>query len=162
MASEKKISRTILTRKMFQQFLESDTTFENFIAKDMKITDIDDGKISFEITIQEYHLNFYKSIHGGVIASLVDLCGSLAVSTIIRRLSRVSTDINVSYIASVGYGDTLLVNAECVELGKTLIFTTVEVHNKADGKLIALGRHSMLVTGIHNDPENEFKTENAK
>ncbi|CAG8638778.1 13363_t:CDS:2, partial [Dentiscutata heterogama] len=148
MASEKKISRTILARKMLQQFLEGDATFENFIAKDMKITDTN---------AESQQVNSWRS--DSIISRF---CGSLAVSTKGVRLTRVSTDINVSYITSVGYGDTIFVNAECVKLGKTLIFTTVDVHNKADGGLIALGRHTMLVTSTYDDSENEFKNEDAK
>ncbi|KAF0542534.1 Thioesterase/thiol ester dehydrase-isomerase [Gigaspora margarita] len=124
--------------------------------------DSTDGKISFEIPIQEHHLNAYKSLHGGMIASLIDFCGAMASASKGVRLTSLSTDINVSYVSSAGYGDTLLVNAECVKLDKTFAFTTVAVHNKVDGRLIAQGRLTLLVASILNDPENEFKNENAK
>ncbi|CAG8469501.1 10653_t:CDS:2 [Dentiscutata erythropus] len=156
MASTEKINRT---RKMLQQYLEGDATFENFIAKDMILTDSADGKVSIEIPIQEYHLNASKSIHGGMIASLVDFCGALVTASKGVRLTTLSTDINVSYVTSARYGDTILVNAECVNLDKKFAFTTVEVHSKADGRLIAQGRHTLLVTSTHND---QFKNEDAK
>ncbi|CAG8691964.1 11631_t:CDS:1, partial [Cetraspora pellucida] len=53
-------------------------------------------------------------------------------------------------------------NAECVKLGKTLAFTTVEMHNKANGKLIAQGRHTKFVVIAHTDPNNELKIGSSK
>ncbi|CAG8535455.1 12845_t:CDS:2 [Dentiscutata erythropus] len=162
MASTKKINRTILVRKRLQLYLEGDAPFENFLAKDMIITDSADGKISFEIAIQEYHLNASKSLHVGMIAAIVDFCGSIVSGSKGVRLTSVSTDLNVSYVASARYGDTILVNAECVKLDKQFAFTTVDIHNKADGRLIAQGRLTLLVISILNDPENEFMNETAK
>ncbi|CAG8610068.1 22028_t:CDS:2 [Dentiscutata erythropus] len=145
------------TEKLIERFWLV-KSFNNFLR--MIITDSADGKFSFEIPIQEYHLNASKSLHGGMIASLVDFCGVIASTSKGVRLTTLSTDLNVSYVASARYGDTILVNAECVKLDKTFAFTAVKVHNKADGRLIAQGRLTLLVTSILNDPENEFKNEN--
>ena len=38
-------------------------------------------------------------------------------------------------------GDTLLIDAECQKLGKTLAFAAVDIHKK-DGSLVAQGRHT--------------------
>ncbi|CAG8510335.1 6988_t:CDS:2 [Dentiscutata erythropus] len=148
------VSKTNWVRKIFQRML--DGGFDGLLMKDMAITNATDGKVSAEILIQAHHMNRLKTAHGGMIASLVDVCGSLAVASKGMHLTGVSTDINVSYIGSVGKGDTLLV------LGKTLAFTVVEMHNKNDGKLVAQGRHTKFVAIAHTDPENEFKIENAK
>ncbi|CAG8841475.1 37114_t:CDS:2, partial [Gigaspora margarita] len=78
--------------------------------------------------------NSSKSIHGGMITSLVDFCGALVIASKEVHPTTLSMDINVSYVASVRYGDTIIVNTECVTLDKTFAFTTVEVHNKADGR----------------------------
>ncbi|CAG8835308.1 29843_t:CDS:2, partial [Racocetra persica] len=75
----------------------------------MKITNATDGKISAEMLVQAHHLNRLDSLHGGVIASLVDVCGSLAITSKGMFTTGVSTDINVSYIGSASNGDTLLV-----------------------------------------------------
>ncbi|CAG8850716.1 9422_t:CDS:2, partial [Gigaspora margarita] len=116
-----------------------------------------DGKISAEILIQEHHLNRIKSIHGGMLALLTDVCGSLAVYSKGMHHAGVSIDLSVSYLRSAENGDTLLIDAECVKLGKKLAFTIVEVRNKADKKVIARGRHTLFVADAHNDPENLFK-----
>ncbi|CAG8781433.1 10826_t:CDS:2, partial [Gigaspora rosea] len=149
------ISKTVWVRKIFQRIVDSG--FDGFLMKDMAITNATDGKVNAEILIQAQHLNRLKIAHGGMIASLVDVCGSLAVASKGMHHTGVSTDINVSYIGSVAKGDTLLVNAECLKLGKTLAFTFVEMHNKTDGRLIAQGRHTKFVGIAHTDPENEFK-----
>ncbi|CAG8580141.1 6572_t:CDS:2 [Cetraspora pellucida] len=128
----------------------------------MTITNATDGKISAEMLIQAHHLNRLESLHGGVIASLVDVCGSLAIASKGMHHTGVSTDLNVSYVGSAENGDILLMNAECVKLGKTLAFTTVEMHNKDNGKLIAQGRHTKFVVIAHTDPNNELKIGGSK
>ena len=40
-------------------------------------------------------------------------------------------------------GDTILIDAECLKVGKSLAFATVDIRNKSDGgKLIAQGKHT--------------------
>lgn len=39
-------------------------------------------------------------------------------------------------------GDTLVIDAECLKLGKTLAFAAVDIRNKSDGTLIAQGRQT--------------------
>ncbi|CAG8499832.1 17657_t:CDS:2 [Racocetra persica] len=153
--------RTIWVRKMFHQHLEGGTTFDK-LKKDLAITNTVDGKVSAEILIQEHHLNHMQTVSGGMLALLTDVCGSLAIYSKGMHHAGVSTDINVSYLGSVGNGDTLLVDAECIKLDKKLAFTIVEMRNKADRKVIARGRHTLFIDNANNDPENLFKIEHAR
>ncbi|CAG8740220.1 5576_t:CDS:2 [Cetraspora pellucida] len=153
--------RTIWVRKMFQRNLKDGTTFDN-LMKDLVITNTADGKISAEMLIQEHHLNRRQLIHGGMLALMTDVCGMLAVYSKGMHNPGSSTDINISYLSSVGNGDTLLMDAECIKLGKNLAFTIVEIRNKADRKVVAQGRHTLFVANAHNDPENLFKIVHAK
>jgi acyl-coenzyme A thioesterase 13 len=52
------------------------------------------GKVDFELDIQKQHTNRLGTLHGGTLASLVDLGGSLAVASMGRFATGVSTDIN--------------------------------------------------------------------
>ncbi|CAG8618649.1 1420_t:CDS:2, partial [Scutellospora calospora] len=94
--------------------------------------------------------------------SLVDIGGSLAIASKGMVATGVSTDMNISYVGSAKEGDILLMNAECVKLGKTLAFTIMELYTKTDGRLIAQGRHTKFVGIAHNHPNNIFKINSSK
>lgn len=42
-------------------------------------------------------------------------------------------------------GETVIIDAECLKIGKTLAFATVSLLNKDTGKLIAQGRHTKYI-----------------
>ena len=58
------------------------------------MTNATDGKVDFELDISKDHTNRLKIIHGGTIASMVDLGGSLAVASKGLYATGVSTDLN--------------------------------------------------------------------
>ncbi|ELQ38292.1 hypothetical protein OOU_Y34scaffold00546g11 [Pyricularia oryzae Y34] len=91
------------------------------------------------------HTNRMKAIHGGTLASMVDLGGSLAVASMGLYSTGVSTDLNVTYLSSGGVaGDKLTGTATCDKIGKTLAYTTVTFNN-AKGELAARGSHTKFV-----------------
>ncbi|KAF5571883.1 thioesterase family [Fusarium pseudoanthophilum] len=91
--------------------------------------------------------NRLQTIHGGTLASLVDLGGSLAVASSGRFATGVSTDLNVTYLSPGGRpGDVLKGTATLDKIGKTLAFTQVTFTN-SKGQLAARGSHTKYVTG---------------
>ncbi|QYS96041.1 4HBT domain-containing protein [Trichoderma simmonsii] len=93
-----------------------------------------------------HNRNRLQTIHGGTIASLVDLGGSLAVASTGRFATGVSTDLNVTYLSPGGRpGDILKGTAICEKIGKTLAYTTVQFYN-SKGQLAARGSHTKHVT----------------
>ena len=51
--------------------------------------------------------------------------------------------ITCRYLRPAHEGDTIVVDAECLKIGKSLAFATVDICNKSDGgKLIAQGKHT--------------------
>ncbi|KAH0529496.1 hypothetical protein TsFJ059_004232 [Trichoderma semiorbis] len=94
-----------------------------------------------------HNRNRLQTIHGGTIASLVDLGGSLAVASTGRFATGVSTDLNVTYLSPGGRpGDILKGTAICEKIGKTLAYTTVQFYN-SKGQLAARGSHTKFVSG---------------
>lgn len=49
-----------------------------------------------ELVIEPEHTNIYGFLHGGFIASLVDVCGSVAMGTHANKGNGVSVDLNIS------------------------------------------------------------------
>ena len=47
------------------------------------------------------------------------------------------------YLSPAKKGDTILIEADCLKLGRSLAFATVDIRNKSDGgRLVAQGRHT--------------------
>ncbi|ESU15072.1 hypothetical protein FGSG_08296 [Fusarium graminearum PH-1] len=91
--------------------------------------------------------NRLQTIHGGTLASLVDLGGSLAVASTGRFSTGVSTDLNVTYLSPGGCpGDLLKGTAILDKIGKTLAYTQVTFTN-SKGQLAARGSHTKYVAG---------------
>ncbi|KAK3303190.1 HotDog domain-containing protein [Chaetomium strumarium] len=133
--------RTVLNSFMAESGLEP----RIFGAKSLRITDAKEGVVKFELNINQHHLNRLKILHGGTIAALVDLGGSLAVASKGHYSTGVSTDLNVTYLKSGGKKwEKLRGIAICQRIGKTLAYTTVSFWDDKR-KLVARGSHTKSV-----------------
>ncbi|KAG6031989.1 hypothetical protein E4U41_007350 [Claviceps citrina] len=116
-------------------------------SKNISILSAQAGRVDFELAIHKDHTNRLNIIHGGTLASLVDLGGSLAVASTGRFSTGLTTDLNVTYLASGGRpGDVLRGTATLDKIGKTLAYTTVTFTN-CTGELAARGSHTKYVGG---------------
>ncbi|KAH6842709.1 HotDog domain-containing protein [Chaetomium sp. MPI-CAGE-AT-0009] len=132
--------RTVLNSFMADSGLEP-----RLLGKQFRISNASEGIVDFELDIAKDHTNRLKIIHGGTIASLVDLGGSLAVASKGYYATGVSTDLNVTYISSGGkVGDKLRGTAVCDRIGKTLAYTTVTFWDEKRN-MVARGSHTKFV-----------------
>jgi uncharacterized protein (TIGR00369 family) len=76
-------------------------------------------------------------VHGGAIASLIDIAGTFAIIAVIG-CDAVTVDLRVDYLRPVKSGD-LVATARPVRVGRSLAVADVEVAG-ADGKIAAVGR----------------------
>lgn len=98
------------------------------------------------LPIEFMHTNRLESVHGGVLSALVDIGGSLAVSTEGLFQTGVSVEIATSFLNPGGkLGETLEVRGALLRLGGTLAFTSVEIWNVERGELVARGSHTKHV-----------------
>ena len=81
-----------------------------------------------------------QTLHGGLILSLTDSLGSLAVATHGKFMTGVSTDIGTSFVRPAGVeGDTLLASATLISMGASRI---AEAYISADEE--ACGRFDLV------------------
>ena len=78
-----------------------------------------------------------RYVHGGAIASLIDIAGTFAVIAA-TGCDAVTVDLRVDYLRPVKSGD-LVATARLVRVGRELGIADVEVV-AADGKIAAVGR----------------------
>ncbi|KAL9104747.1 MAG: hypothetical protein Q9163_000359 [Psora crenata] len=105
--------------------------------------------------------NRLGTVHGGTIASMVDLAGSLAVASNGLFATGVSTDLGVTFLNPGGrVGDTLRAEATCDKFGKTLAYTSIRFMNGTN-ELVARGSHTKYIASAWKDHNNQGEEMNA-
>ncbi|KAI0503432.1 Thioesterase/thiol ester dehydrase-isomerase [Xylaria bambusicola] len=137
---------TRFVRSVLKSFMAESGLEPRLLGANIRVTNAVRGKVDFELDITKDHTNRLKILHGGTIASMVDLGGSLAVASTGLYNTGVSTDLNVSYLSGGGrVGDKITATAVCDKIGKTLAYTSVTFRN-SKGELAARGSHTKYVT----------------
>ncbi|EDN11305.1 hypothetical protein I7I51_02998 [Histoplasma capsulatum] len=134
-------------------------------VQSLRVTAARPGVVNFELDIEKDHTNRLGILHGGTIASMVDLGGSLAIASMGLFSTGVSTDLQVTYLSSGGnIGDKILAEVTCDKFGKTLAFTSIKFTN-TNHKVLARGSHTKFVAIAFKDPKNivdQLKPENGE
>jgi uncharacterized protein (TIGR00369 family) len=107
--------------------------------------------VTMEATYEERLGNSLGSMHGGVLATLIDTAANAAVAATpdYRPGSSMATvDMTVQYLGPVR--DRLIVDATCTRRGRQLTFAEVVAHN-GDGELV--GRGLVTVRVAYADPD---------
>ncbi|KAL2119911.1 hypothetical protein VTJ04DRAFT_6872 [Mycothermus thermophilus] len=141
----KKLNPSHFVRTVWNSFKAESGLEGRLFARNLRVLRATEGFVDMELTIAPHHTNRLKILHGGAIASLVDLGGSLAVASKGYFGTGVSTDLNVSYLNNGGIsGNKVRVTATCDKIGKTLAFTRVNFYDQKN-TLIARGSHTKYI-----------------
>ncbi|XP_020637231.3 acyl-coenzyme A thioesterase 13 [Pogona vitticeps] len=127
-------------REVMKALVES-SGFDRVLNK-MTVLSASPGKVICELKVEEEHTNRGGTLHGGLTATLVDVVSTAALLYTERGAPGVSVDMNISYVSAAKIGEEILITAEILKQGRSLAFASVDVTNKATGKLIAQGRHT--------------------
>lgn len=112
------------------------------------------GHIIGKFTVQSHNLNRLKTLHGGVICSLTDTMGSLALASRGLYSTGVSTDIHTTFVSPGKDQETVTVEGKVISLGKTLATTRFELRHPVTNALLAFGSHTKFVGKARTHPEN--------
>ncbi|KAL5456955.1 hypothetical protein EMCRGX_G034184 [Ephydatia muelleri] len=138
------------TRLIFKHLLDSHC-FDR-VLKNLEVVAASRGACTCELEVTEDHLNRAGALHGGFTATLVDSVSTVAILTA-DKPPGVSVDLSVTYLSPARAGDTLVVTAECLKLGRSIVFASVDIRNKKDGVLVAQGRQTKHL-GPQKQPSN--------
>lgn len=128
---------------------------EKVLFDQMKIVDAVPNKVTFELPVDERHINRLGIVHGGVLSTLVDIGGSLALCTHGVFATGVSTDLATTFLKAAGKpGQSVLIEAHCQRMGRTMAFTFVELKHPTTGELLARGNHTKYIANIWNSEKN--------
>ncbi|XP_035406472.1 acyl-coenzyme A thioesterase 13 [Cygnus atratus] len=112
------------------------------VLRKIKLLSATPGKVVCELKVEEEHTNRGGTLHGGLTATLVDVVSTAALLHTERAAPGVSVDMNITYTSAAKIGEEVLITAQILKQGRNIAFATVDLTNKATGKLIAQGRHT--------------------
>ncbi|XBH94384.1 hypothetical protein VPH35_085172 [Triticum aestivum] len=87
-------------------------------------------------------------MHGGAVASLVDLVGSAVIFAGGSPLTGVLLDITVSYLGAARANEEIEIEARVLGLGDKTGCVTVEVRRKDNGQVLAHGGHTKYLANV--------------
>ena len=101
------------------------------------------GAFTCELEVTAELTNRFGTLHGGCVATLVDVLTTVALLTVTTQ-GGVSTDLSVSYCAPAPTGARVMITCEVLKVGKTLAWMECVLKNE-DGSVIATGRHTKFL-----------------
>lgn len=109
----------------------------------LTVTGIDTtaGTVTCELVVDTGLQNTYGTLHGGAIATIVDVVGTMALLAKDHLRAGVSVEMNISYLAAAKAGEKVLIHGRVLKTGKRLGFSEVTI-TRQDGTLLATGRHT--------------------
>ncbi|KAI0346048.1 Thioesterase/thiol ester dehydrase-isomerase [Trametopsis cervina] len=140
------------TKRVWKSFVDN-KGHDQQCFPNLRILSAKPGTLEASLKIEPYNLNRVGTVHGGLIMSLTDTLGSLAVATKGQYMTGVSVDIGTSFVKPGGKaGDTLTAKAVITGMGKSLAYTRVDFYNAA-GQLAAYGHHTKYIgrSGGHKE-----------
>ncbi len=119
-------------------FMENNIPFNAFLG--MKVTSMDEGEAEMMIPGRPELTGdpFRPALHGGVVSSLADTVGGLAVFTLVGRTRVASTvDLRVDYLRPGRIDADLFARAKVIRVGNRVAVTQTTVFQDNEDKPIA-------------------------
>ncbi|KIM66667.1 hypothetical protein SCLCIDRAFT_110220 [Scleroderma citrinum Foug A] len=141
------------TKRVWKSFLDA-KGHDALCFPHLQITRAKPGVVETALKIESSNLNRVGTVHGGLLLSLTDTLGSLAVASRGHFMTGLSTDVATSFVRPAGKtGDTLFAKATLTSLGRQVAYTRVDFMN-GNGELVAYGTHTKYIGKSASDPQN--------
>lgn len=131
--------------ELFLMGVIADEGFDSTL-EGLEVTGGGPGSVSCKLPVTKKLQNRYSTLHGGCIATLVDVVGSAALVTLSDK-GGVSLAINTLYLNPMPGGGTVVVEAKLVKLGRDVASIEVALRDDASGALVATGTHVKKLVG---------------
>ncbi|XP_047056445.1 uncharacterized protein LOC124662683 [Lolium rigidum] len=122
--------------------------FDALTVAGLRIDAIEPSRALFSFTVPPRLTNTRKHMHGGAVASLVDLVGSAVIFAGGSPTTGVSLEITVSYLNAMRANEEIEIEAKVLSIGNTTGCVTVEVRRKSTREVLAHGRHTKYLATI--------------
>jgi len=101
------------------------------------------GRCTCRFPVRAEARNRYGTLHGGCVATLVDVISTAALVTV-SDSPGVSADLSVSYLRPGPGGEDVDVDARVLKVGRALAFMEVTISD-ARGRVVAKGSHTKFL-----------------
>ena len=137
--SDSDVNKSATNDKPPKSFLDTPSlyagTYLEFLG--FRLTAWKDGFARLEMPVRPEHQNTVSYLHGGVIASLLDIAGAFSGSYGISKESvSVTINLNCNYMAP-HTADTVIVEGEIIRRTKTLFFAQSKLFDPENNRLCA-------------------------
>jgi uncharacterized protein (TIGR00369 family) len=104
----------------------------------LRPVDAGDLDAGMALTVEDRHLNQHGTVHGGVVATLVDsVMGEAVRGSLDEGRAAVTVSMTVSYLAPADVGDQLRARAELRKGGGRIIVAEADVFRDTDQLAVA-------------------------
>jgi len=123
----------------------------------MKLTIIEPGSISYEMKVLPKHLATPTTIHGGMVAAMMDgVIGVAGLSAVAQEGKLVSTvEFKISYYNPALVGDILTGKGIVEKKGSRIIYASGEIYNQ-NNKIIAKALGTLNAYPIEKSDMTEY------
>lgn len=121
---------------------------------DYTVLEWEEGNALIEMQVQPKHRNRGSSIHGGVIATLIDIVGDMAgIWTPEGERKTVTINLNVNFIAGTS-ADVVYARGTRAHATQGTLFSNAEIFEPDTGRLLANGQgiYKLLRLGTETAP----------
>ena len=110
--------------------------------------EVNEGNLVFQYTVRKEMTNPFGTLHGGVIAAMIDDAIGATLISYGEPFFYVSVNLVVDYLASAREGDVLLADTSVLKKGNQIVNAQCEVWNGDRTKLVAKGYTNLIKTEI--------------
>ncbi|ORY76304.1 HotDog domain-containing protein [Protomyces lactucae-debilis] len=135
--------------KWFIRMIGETDTFDQAILKSTEVVSAGLDKTVFRVKVLPEQCNSLGSMHGGALATAIDLLTSCAIMAMPREGAwesgaGVSRTLSVTYLRPAACDSYVLFTCKVVSLGKRSACITCDVTSETTGKVLAIGTHDKV------------------
>lgn len=104
---------------------------------------LQDSDILFRYKIHPGTLNYWGAMHGGSIATLIDISTTISITAMDKgNRKNVSIELSTDYISPIRPENDVFLICKLGKVGKTIAYTTCELYQSNNLSILATGSHT--------------------
>ena len=129
-----------------KQFTGSPSPFAHWLSG--KVISVEEKTIQFQFMVRKEMTNPVGTLHGGVIAGMIDDCIGVTFAILGLEYFYPTINLNVEFFSPASEEETVIVKTQVVKQGKTIINIKADVINENTEKLVAQATSNLVIGNI--------------
>lgn len=132
----------IIKEKIDQSDQTTPSAFTNWLQPVVKAAEY--GSLTFEYEIRKEMLNPIETLHGGVVAGIMDDLMGATVFSMELPGQYVTVNLDVSFFATAKLGDVIQAKTKIIKKGRKVVNMECEIWHPVKNRLIAKGSSNLM------------------